>query len=98
MFEECQLVNAIYGDVAAQITEREEQLKLEYGNSQALWEAVRTGDDKDQRRSAVLARNKAQAALWEFEQDTEQNLKERLNQTTSLLDQERRRNQALKGA
>ena len=55
MFEECQLVNAIYGDVAAQITEREEQLKLEYGNSQALWEAVRTGDDKDQRRSAVLA-------------------------------------------
>jgi hypothetical protein len=72
MFEECQLVNAIYGDVAAQITEREEQLKLEYGNSQALWEAVRTGDDKDQRRSAVLARNKAQAALWEFEQDAKE--------------------------
>jgi hypothetical protein len=72
MFEECQLVNAIYGDVAAQITEREEQLKLEYGNSQALWEAVRTSDDKDQRRSAVLARNKAQAALWEFEQDAKE--------------------------
>jgi hypothetical protein len=72
MFEECQLVNAIYGDVAAQITEREEQLKLEYGNSQALWEAVRTGDDKDQRRSAVLLRNKAQAALWEFEQDAKE--------------------------
>ena len=30
--------------------------------------------------------------------NTEQNLKERLNQTTSLLDQERRRNQTLKGA
>jgi predicted RNase H-like nuclease (RuvC/YqgF family) len=30
--------------------------------------------------------------------NTEQNLKERLNQTTSLLDQERRHNQALKGA
>jgi hypothetical protein len=72
MFEECQLVNAIYGDVAAQITEREEQLKLEYGNSQALWEAVRTSDDKDQRRSAVLARNKAQSALWEFEQDAKE--------------------------
>jgi hypothetical protein len=72
MFEECQLVNAIYGDVAAQITEREEQLKLEYGNSQALWEAVRTGDDKDQRRSAVLLRNKAQSALWEFEQDAKE--------------------------
>jgi hypothetical protein len=72
MFEECQLVNAIYGDVAAQITEREEQLKLEYGNSQALWEAVRTSDDKDQRRSAVLLRNKAQTALWEFEQDAKE--------------------------
>jgi hypothetical protein len=72
MFEECQLVNAIYGDVAAQITEREEQLKLEYGNSQALWEAVRTSEDKDQRRSVVLARNKAQAALWEFEQDAKE--------------------------
>jgi hypothetical protein len=72
MFEECQLVNAIYGDVAAQITEREEQLKLEYGNSQAFWEAVRTSDDKDQRRSAVLARNKAQSALWEFEQDAKE--------------------------
>jgi hypothetical protein len=72
MFEECQLVNAIYGDVAAQITEREEQLKLEYGNSQALWEAVRTSDDKDQRRSAVLLRNKAQSALWEFEQDAKE--------------------------
>jgi hypothetical protein len=72
MFEECQLVNAIYGDVAAQITEREEQLKLEYGNSQALWEAVRNSDDKDQRRSAVLLRNKAQSALWEFEQDAKE--------------------------
>jgi hypothetical protein len=72
MFEECQLVNAIYGDVAAQITEREDQLKLEYGNSQALWEAVRTSDDKDQRRSAVLLRNKAQSALWEFEQDAKE--------------------------
>jgi hypothetical protein len=72
MFEECQLVNAIYGDVAAQITEREEQLKQEYGNAQALWEAVRKSEDKDQRKSAVLARNKAQAALWEFEQDAKE--------------------------
>jgi hypothetical protein len=31
-------------------------------------------------------------------QNTEQNLKQRLNQTTALLDQERRRNAALKGA
>ena len=31
-------------------------------------------------------------------QNTEQNLKQRLNQTTALLDQERRRNASLKGA
>jgi hypothetical protein len=31
-------------------------------------------------------------------QNSEQNLKQRLNQTTVLLDQERRRNAALKGA
>jgi hypothetical protein len=42
MFEECQLVNSIFADVATQITEREEQLRLEYNNAQALWEAVRT--------------------------------------------------------
>jgi hypothetical protein len=30
--------------------------------------------------------------------NTEQNLKERLNQTASQLDQERKRNQTLKGA
>jgi hypothetical protein len=72
MFEECQLVNAIYGDVAAQITEREEQLKQEYGNAQALWEAVRKSEDKDQRKSAVLTRNKAQGALWEYEQDAKE--------------------------
>jgi hypothetical protein len=31
-------------------------------------------------------------------QNSEQNLKQRLNQTTLLLDQERRRNSSLKGA
>jgi len=33
---------------------------------------VRASDDKDQRRSAVLLRNKAQSALWEFEQDAKE--------------------------
>jgi hypothetical protein len=70
MFEECQLVNSIFADVATQITEREEQLRLEYNNAQALWEAVRKSEDKDQRKSAVIARNKAQAALWEYEQES----------------------------
>jgi hypothetical protein len=70
MFEECQLINSIYGDVASQIIQREEQLKQEYNNAQALWEAVRKSEDKEQRRAAVLARNKAQSALWEYEQES----------------------------
>ena len=69
MFEECQLVNAIYADVASRIVQREDEVKLQLKNAQAHWEAVRKGEDKEQRRSAVLARNKAQAALWEHEQE-----------------------------
>ncbi|MBD5604431.1 MAG: hypothetical protein IAI48_05010, partial [Candidatus Eremiobacteraeota bacterium] len=69
MFEECQLVNAVYADVASRIVQREEEVKLQLKNAQAHWEAVRKGEDKEQKRSAVLARNKAQAALWEHEQE-----------------------------
>jgi hypothetical protein len=69
MFEECQLVNSIYGDIASRIVQREEEIKLQFKNAQALWEAVRKSEDKEQRKSAVLARNKAQAALWEHEKD-----------------------------
>ena len=69
MFEECQLVNSIYADIASRIVQREEEVKLQLKNAQALWEAVRKGEDKEQKRSAVIARNKAQSALWEHEQD-----------------------------
>lgn len=69
MFEECQLVNSIYADVASRIVQREEEIKLQLKNAQAHWEAVRKGEDKEQKRSAVLTRNKAQAALWEHEQE-----------------------------
>ncbi len=72
MFEECQLVNSIYADIASRIVQREEEVKLQLKNAQAHWEAVRQGEDKEQRRSAVLARNKAQAALWEHEQDAKE--------------------------
>jgi hypothetical protein len=75
MFEECQIVNSIYGDIASQIVQREEQLKLEYTNAQALWEAVRKSEDKEQRKSAVIARNKAQAAVWEHEQEAKDQFK-----------------------
>jgi hypothetical protein len=70
MFEECQTVNSIFGDVATRIAERETSLRQRLNNAQAFWEAVRQSEDKDLRRSAVLARNKAQAALWEFERES----------------------------
>ena len=69
MFEECQLVNSIYGDIASRIVQREEEVKQQLKDAQAQWEAVRQSEDKDKKRAAVLARNKAQAALWEHEQD-----------------------------
>lgn len=69
MFEECQLVNSIYGDVASRIVQREEEVKQQLKDAQAHWEAVRQSEDKDEKRAAVLARNKAQAALWEHERE-----------------------------
>src|SRR5271170_1687327 len=69
MFEECQLVNSIYGDIASRIVQREEEVKQQLKDAQAQWEAVRQSEDKDKKRAAVLARNKAQATLWEHEQD-----------------------------
>jgi len=69
MFEECQLVNSIYADVASRIVQREDEMKVQLKNAQAFWEAIRQSEDKDQKRLAVLARNKAQAALWEHERD-----------------------------
>ncbi|MDE3103859.1 MAG: hypothetical protein KGK08_01675 [Acidobacteriota bacterium] len=69
MFRECELVNNVFGSVASKITEREEKLRLELNNAQAFWDAGRQSQDKEMRKSAVIARNKAQAAVWESEQD-----------------------------
>jgi hypothetical protein len=69
MFEECQLVNSIYGDIASRIVQREEEVKQQLKDAQAQWEFVRRSDERDRKREAVLARNKAQAALREHEQD-----------------------------
>lgn len=69
MFEECQLVNSIYGDIASRIVERENEVKKELKQAQAHWDSVRKSEDKEQKKAAVLARNRAQAALWEHEQD-----------------------------
>jgi hypothetical protein len=60
MFEECQLINSIYGDIASQIIQREEEVKRQLKEAQAQWEAARQGENKEVRRAAILARNKAQ--------------------------------------
>ncbi len=69
MFKECELVNNVFGTVASSIAEREDKLRLELNNAQAFWDAVRQSPDKEVRKSAVIARNKAQAAVWESEQE-----------------------------
>ena len=52
----------------------------------------------DKGQIALQQRILLQQGQLEAMRNTEQNLKERLNQTTSLLEQERKRNQTLKGA
>jgi len=58
----------------------------------AIAGAPDTGTANSQQSTLLLQRQ------LEAMQNTEQNLKQRLNQTTLLLDQERRRNASLKGA
>jgi hypothetical protein len=53
----------------------------------------RTSEPLDPQQSNLLLQRRVEAL-----QNSEQNLKQRLNQTTLLLDQERRRNASLKGA
>jgi hypothetical protein len=55
--------------------------------------AVPDGDSAGLQQSNLLLQRRVEAL-----QNSEQNLKQRLNQTTVLLDQERRRNATLKGA
>jgi len=69
MFAECHWVNSLYGDIASQVVQREETVKKHLKDAQTQWVAARESDDKENRKSAVLVRKKAQAALWEHEQD-----------------------------
>jgi hypothetical protein len=55
--------------------------------------ATADGSTANVQQSNLLLQRRIEAM-----QNTEQNLKQRLNQTTALLDQERRRNASLKGA
>jgi len=79
MFRECELVNNIFGTVASKIAERETQLHQELSNAQTFYEAVYQGSDKEVRNSARVARNKAQAAVWESEQEAKKQFRS-LNQ------------------
>ena len=54
---------------------------------------TRNGEPADLQQGNLLLQRRIEAL-----QNSEQNLKQRLNQTTGLLDQERRRNATLKGA
>ena len=72
MFAECQLVNSIYGDVTHQIIEDEERLTKELKDAQAHWNAMRKSEDREARTAAWKARNKAQEALWDYEEETKE--------------------------
>jgi hypothetical protein len=61
--------------------------------TQMIFPAMPNEDAGDLQQSNVLLQRRVEAL-----ENTEQNLKQRLNQATLLLDQERRRNGALKGA
>jgi hypothetical protein len=61
--------------------------------AEAMPVAAADGGSRDLQQSNVLLQRRVEAL-----ENTEQNLKQRLNQATLLLDQERRRNAALKGA
>ncbi|GGG87188.1 hypothetical protein [Edaphobacter dinghuensis] len=68
MFEECQLVNSIYGDVVHQILDEAKPFKDELETAQAQWNDMRTSEDRKLRTLAWEARNKAQAAYWKNEE------------------------------
>ncbi|HTF68951.1 MAG TPA: hypothetical protein VK638_40355 [Edaphobacter sp.] len=72
MFKECSEVNAIYGSKAAIVKARGQRKLEEYRKAQAAWEAVRKSDNREQKKAAVVARNKAYAALKADEEQTKE--------------------------
>jgi hypothetical protein len=72
MFKECSEVNAIYGSKAAIVKARGQRKLEEYRKAQAAWEAVRKIDNREQKKAAVVARNKAYAALKADEEQTKE--------------------------
>ena len=70
MFEECQLINSIYGDIASRIVQREEEVKQStqrtLRRSGKLCAGAKTRKREGQR---CLRATRRKAALWEHEQD-----------------------------
>ena len=87
--------------------ESEHEWELDEERSQ-LWRTAKESRQRRRRRLPPSAPDATAASLQQSNlllqrrvealQNSEQNLKQRLNQTTVLLDQERRRNATLKGA
>jgi hypothetical protein len=69
MFRECTTVNAIFGSYASKVVTRGERKLEAYHTAQAAWEAVRQSDNREQKKTAVIARNQARSA---FRADEEQ--------------------------
>lgn len=75
------------------VVDSENETQVDPGASRKSIKPSGVADLTDLQQRNVLLERQIEAM-----RNTEQNLKERLNQTTSLLDQERKRNRALKGA
>jgi hypothetical protein len=63
MFKECTTVNAIFGSYASKVVTRGERKLEAYHTAQAAWDAVRQSDNREQKKTAVIARNQARSAL-----------------------------------
>lgn len=76
MFQECQLVNSIYGDVVHQILDESQPFKDDLDNTQALWNEMRKFEDTKLRGEAWEARNRAQAAFWKNQEYTKERFRD----------------------
>lgn len=75
MFDECRYVNSVYAAVVGRISARQDKAKADLDRAQSEWEAVRNSDDRQLRRSRLLARRKAQAAHYRAEERARQEMK-----------------------
>ena len=63
MFDECMLLTSFYGSCAATVIRRNEDMKAALCSAEDHWSQVRKGDNREEKKVAVLARNHARVAL-----------------------------------